>query len=181
MSFGIIMVLLLISLLGFYFLWKRTEWSKPLKIGISALWGVFLLIVLIAPPKSNDSLIDHASEIKSGSSSMESSSSVSKSSSFRIESSSSTSESSSSAVQSAPAKSSSSSQGTLSPGHIDAEPPQISSEAPAEQQQQEVLVWVPRTGKKYHRNPACSNMKNPSQIPLSEAQARGFTPCKNCY
>lgn len=36
-------------------------------------------------------------------------------------------------------------------------------------------------GTKYHNNPNCSNMKNPIEISLSEAQARGYEPCKKCY
>ena len=42
------------------------------------------------------------------------------------------------------------------------------------------MVWVSRTGSKYHNSSICSNMKNPSLIPLSEAQARGLTPCSKC-
>lgn len=43
------------------------------------------------------------------------------------------------------------------------------------------MVWVSKTGKKYHSSPNCSNMKNPSQISLATAQARGLTPCSKCY
>lgn len=43
------------------------------------------------------------------------------------------------------------------------------------------MVWVSRTGKRYHSNAGCSGMKNPVQIPLQEAQQRGLSPCKNCY
>lgn len=42
-------------------------------------------------------------------------------------------------------------------------------------------VYVPQSGSKYHSNPNCSNMKNPTAISLSEAQARGYQPCKKCY
>ena len=42
------------------------------------------------------------------------------------------------------------------------------------------MVWVSRTGKRYHNDPDCSGMNNPSQIPLSEAEARGLTPCGTC-
>lgn len=45
----------------------------------------------------------------------------------------------------------------------------------------EVMVWVPNTGKKYHRKSGCSNMKNPTQITRSQAIARGYTACKNCW
>lgn len=43
------------------------------------------------------------------------------------------------------------------------------------------MVWIPKSGKKYHRIPDCSGMNNPSQIPLSEAQALGIPPCSNCW
>jgi hypothetical protein len=51
----------------------------------------------------------------------------------------------------------------------------------AQQQAQENTVWIPRTGSKYHSNSSCSNMKNPSQMTLSQAQASGYEPCKKCY
>ena len=43
------------------------------------------------------------------------------------------------------------------------------------------MVWVSKTGKRYHSNPECSGMKSPSQIPLETARQRGLTPCQNCY
>lgn len=42
-------------------------------------------------------------------------------------------------------------------------------------------VWVTASGKKYHSNPNCSNMKSPSKITLANAKAKGYTPCKKCY
>lgn len=45
----------------------------------------------------------------------------------------------------------------------------------------EMQAWIPQTGHKYHSDPNCSGMKNPSQVPLSQAQALGFEPCKICY
>ncbi len=65
-------------------------------------------------------------------------------------------------------------------------------EAAAIQQQQQTnqqpvaepigsMVWIPNSGSKYHTHAGCSNMKNPRQVTLSEAQALGFTPCKKCY
>ncbi len=44
-------------------------------------------------------------------------------------------------------------------------------------------VWITATGKKYHNKPDCGN-SNPNtsrQIPLSEAQAQGYSPCKKCF
>ena len=43
-----------------------------------------------------------------------------------------------------------------------------------------VMVWIPRTGKKYHKKSTCSNMKNPSQVTVSEAKSRGYDPCSKC-
>lgn len=43
------------------------------------------------------------------------------------------------------------------------------------------MVWIPESGKKYHRNSNCSNMKNPSKVTLTYAQDLGYTPCKKCY
>lgn len=46
---------------------------------------------------------------------------------------------------------------------------------------QETMVWISETGRKYHRNSGCSNMKSPTQVTKSEAEARGLIPCKKCY
>lgn len=45
----------------------------------------------------------------------------------------------------------------------------------------EETVWVATKGKKYHRKQSCSNMQSPRSIPLSEAIAAGYTPCKKCH
>ena len=47
--------------------------------------------------------------------------------------------------------------------------------------EREPLVWIPRTGEKYHSDPSCSGMDNPTEVPISEAIAQGFTECENCY
>lgn len=46
----------------------------------------------------------------------------------------------------------------------------------------ETTVWIPTNGgTKYHTYAGCSNMDNPEQISQSEAESRGFTPCKRCH
>lgn len=42
-------------------------------------------------------------------------------------------------------------------------------------------VWVSKSGSKYHRDPSCSGMKSPSKLTKSEAESKGYTPCKRCY
>lgn len=45
----------------------------------------------------------------------------------------------------------------------------------------EEQVWIPKTGKKYHKKSSCSGMKDPEKVSLSTAKDRGFTACKKCY
>ena len=42
-------------------------------------------------------------------------------------------------------------------------------------------VWVTASGKKYHSKSSCSNMKTPSEIPLTDAINRGYTACSKCH
>lgn len=44
----------------------------------------------------------------------------------------------------------------------------------------EETVWI-SGGKRYHSNPSCSGMKNPQEVSISTAEARGKTPCQKCY
>ena len=53
--------------------------------------------------------------------------------------------------------------------------------AEEETEAQETMVWIPQSGSKYHSRSGCSNMKNPSQVTLSQAEAWGYTPCKKCH
>ncbi len=45
----------------------------------------------------------------------------------------------------------------------------------------EQMIWIPESGSKYHSNPSCSGMDNPTQVTISEAKSRGYTACKKCY
>lgn len=75
------------------------------------------------------------------------------------------------------------------PQPVEPQTPPVQSQAPsvepdqpvAQQAPQGDLVWISGSGKKYHSNPNCSNMKNPWQVTIGEAQAQGRTPCKKCY
>ena len=49
------------------------------------------------------------------------------------------------------------------------------------QEPQEEMVWIPASGSKYHSNSSCSGMNNPTQVTKSDAEARGYTPCKRCH
>lgn len=61
------------------------------------------------------------------------------------------------------------------------QPAQDTSQSTAAVNNKEQMVWVSRTGKKYHSNPNCSNMKNPAHMTQSDAEALGRTPCSKCY
>ena len=58
--------------------------------------------------------------------------------------------------------------------------PNTSTSAPTPEADGQI-VYVSRTGSKYHSNPNCSNMKNPSSMTMEEAQAKGLEACKKCY
>ena len=45
---------------------------------------------------------------------------------------------------------------------------------------EDVMVWIPKSGKKYHATSTCSNMKSPAQVTRETALSRGFEPCKRC-
>lgn len=45
---------------------------------------------------------------------------------------------------------------------------------------QESLVWVSKSGSKYHRIADCSKMKEPRSMTEAEALAADKTPCSNC-
>jgi len=55
------------------------------------------------------------------------------------------------------------------------------AEIAAAEAEKEVMVWIPRTGSCYHSNQYCSNMKDPSEVPLSTAERLGYRACKKCY
>ena len=43
------------------------------------------------------------------------------------------------------------------------------------------LVWITASGKRYHSKSNCGRTKSSWQVTLSEARAKGLTPCGNCY
>ena len=60
-------------------------------------------------------------------------------------------------------------------------PTATSTPVPTATPKKEAMVWIPKTGSKYHSKSSCSNMKNPSQATQSEGKSRGYPPCKKCY
>lgn len=42
-------------------------------------------------------------------------------------------------------------------------------------------VWIPKTGKKYHKTSTCSGMKGPRKVTVKEAVNAGYEPCSRCY
>lgn len=43
------------------------------------------------------------------------------------------------------------------------------------------MVWIPRTGKKYHQSASCSGMKDPNYVSLETAIKRGYGKCSKCW
>lgn len=71
---------------------------------------------------------------------------------------------------------------TPSPSPIPSSTPAETVTPPADNNNvtQSVIVYITASGKKYHSNPNCSNMKNPIAVTLEEAQ-KTRTPCSKCY
>jgi hypothetical protein len=51
----------------------------------------------------------------------------------------------------------------------------------AETTHQEIMVWIPQKGEKYHLSSKCSGMKNPTRVTISKARRYGYEPCSKCY
>ena len=45
----------------------------------------------------------------------------------------------------------------------------------------EPMVWISKTGSKYHSKSSCSNMKTPSEVSKSQAESKGLTACSKCW
>ena len=45
----------------------------------------------------------------------------------------------------------------------------------------DVLVWIPKSGSKYHSYSGCSGMVNPTQVTIEQAIDWGYEACKNCW
>ena len=46
--------------------------------------------------------------------------------------------------------------------------------------EEETMVWIPKSGTKYHSRASCSGMKDPKEITKSKAESKGYTPCAKC-
>lgn len=46
---------------------------------------------------------------------------------------------------------------------------------------EELMVWIPNSGKRYHSNSSCSGMKEPTKVTVDEAKSLGYTACGRCY
>ena len=56
-----------------------------------------------------------------------------------------------------------------------------SSDSVVTRSSQERLVWITKTGKRYHSKSNCGSTKTAWQVTLEEAERRGLTPCKKCW
>lgn len=48
-------------------------------------------------------------------------------------------------------------------------------------QERTVYIAASGNGERYHSNPNCSRMKGTISLTVSQAEAKGYTPCKKCY
>ena len=69
----------------------------------------------------------------------------------------------------------------VAPVTTPAEEPVTQPEDPTPSQTNEVMVWIPQSGSKYHSKAGCSGMENPTQVTKTEAESMGYEPCGRCY
>ena len=50
----------------------------------------------------------------------------------------------------------------------------------ADEDSENLVVWVSGSGKKYHLKSTCSGMKEPQSMLIEEAAVSGYEPCKKC-
>ena len=55
------------------------------------------------------------------------------------------------------------------------------SPSPSQPHGDNTLLWIPRTGSKYHSYSTCSGMSNPTQVTRAEAVSRGYSACSRCW
>lgn len=70
---------------------------------------------------------------------------------------------------------------TPEPTPVPTQAPIQATEAPSVDNTIGTQVYISETGSKYHSKSSCSNMKNPRQVSLSQAQSMGLQPCKKCH
>lgn len=61
------------------------------------------------------------------------------------------------------------------------EPPETTEEPVVDDTPTTTYVYISQSGSRYHSNPNCSNMKNPSEVTLEYAEEHGYKPCSKCY
>ena len=61
-------------------------------------------------------------------------------------------------------------------------PAPVPTPAPTEAvPREQETVYLPRSGERYHRTPACGAMKDGRKATRAEAEAAGYTPCGRCW
>ena len=57
----------------------------------------------------------------------------------------------------------------------------VSQDADTNTAQTGDIVYVTKSGSKYHSKATCSSMKEPLEMTLSEAESKGYEPCGRCH
>lgn len=70
--------------------------------------------------------------------------------------------------------------GTTTLAALNSEDAIASASSKSNETEKEIMVWIPKSGKKYHDSSSCSNMKDPKKVTLEEAVSMGYEPCKKC-
>ena len=157
-NFFVIFMLIFFFPVGLYLMWRYTNWKKPIKFLVTAFFVYAIIQSMVSPEQPNQTVEEPPVIIATP-----------------------TPEITATPIPSPTPEPTATPEPTPTPEPIQAPEEDTSSTQAAPVTPQEEMVWIPSSGSKYHSNSGCSNMENPTQVAISEAEAMGYGPCKRCH
>lgn len=208
-SWGIILMLILFFPVGIFLMWKYSDWNKIIKIIITAILAMFFLIGMVSedpetPSDTGNTTEDSAimaivdeSETETaiqkqtttqedGTTQEQTTAQEDRTTQEQITTQKRTTTETQTTIQE---KSTNQNPATTKKQTTTTKPTTTQKQTTTQKPDTEVvhqpnqteMVWIPKTGSKYHSHSGCGNMKNPRQVSLEEAKNRGYGPCSKCY
>lgn len=208
-SWGIILMIILFFPVGIFLMWKYSNWNKIIKIIITATFAMFFLIGMVPEDSAHPSDTDNNTEdsaIMAIVDESETETAIQKQTTTQEYS---TTQEQTTVQEYGPTqeqfttqkqttaetqttiqeKSTNQNPATTKKQTTTTKPTTIQKQTTTQKPTTEIvhqpnqteMVWIPKSGSKYHSHSGCGNMKNPRQVSLEEAKNRGYEPCSKCY
>ena len=192
-SWGIILMLIMFFPAGIFLMWKYANWNKIIKIIISVIFAFFLLIGMFSEESETSSDTDNNTEDTSIMSivdepkteiTTENQSTTQEESTTQkeivIQDEIVTQKPTTTQKQTTTNNHTTQNQTTTQKLTTTQKETTTENQTTTEQKVSE-MVWIPKSGKRYHCIADCSGMKNPSRVTLEYAKSHDYTACENCY